>query len=63
MGWVSRVWKKIGIPSYERGEGGIRKEPNLEIVEKPKGKNIVYCKWVFTVKHKANNSSLQRYKV
>ena len=32
-----------------------------EIVERPKGKNIVECKWIFTLKYKANGS-LERHK-
>ena len=33
-----------------------------ELVKLPKGKQLVGCKWVFTVKYKSNGS-LERYKV
>lgn len=33
-----------------------------ELVDKPKGKKIVGCKWIFTIKYKALGS-LERYKV
>ena len=32
-----------------------------EIVERPKGKNIVDCNWIFTLKYKADGS-LERHK-
>ena len=32
-----------------------------EIVERPKGKNIVDCKWIFTLKYKVDGS-LERHK-
>ena len=39
----------------------LEKNKTWEIVERPKGKNIVDCKWVFTLKYKADGS-LERYK-
>jgi len=39
----------------------LEKNQTWEIVEKPKGKNLVGCKWVFTLKYKADGS-LERYK-
>ena len=32
-----------------------------DIVDLPKGKNLVGCKWVFTIKYKVNGS-IERYK-
>lgn len=40
----------------------LKKNKTWEIVDKPKGKNLVGCKWVFTLKYKADGS-LERYKV
>lgn len=39
----------------------LEKNKTWEIVEKPKEKNLVGCKWVFTLKYKADGS-LERYK-
>ena len=39
----------------------LEKNKTWEIVEKPKGENIVDCKWIFTLKYKANGS-LERHK-
>ncbi|RVX19578.1 Copia protein [Vitis vinifera] len=46
---------------YERGDGALEKNKTWEIVERPKGKNIVDCKWIFTLKYKADGS-LERHK-
>ena len=39
----------------------LEKNKTWEIVERPKGKNIVDCKWIFTLKYKANGT-LERHK-
>ena len=39
----------------------LEKNKTWEIIERPKGKNIVDCKWIFTLKYKANGS-LERHK-
>ena len=39
----------------------LEKNKTWEIVERPKRKNIVDCKWIFTLKYKADGS-LERYK-
>ena len=39
----------------------LEKNHTWEIVERPKGKNIVDCKWVFALKYKADGT-LERYK-
>lgn len=39
----------------------LEKNKTWEIVDKPEDKNIVDCKWIFTVKYKADGS-LERYK-
>ena len=39
----------------------LEKNKTWEIVERPKGKNIVDCKWIFTLKYKADGS-LERHK-
>ena len=46
---------------YKRRESALEKDKIWEIVERPKGKNIVDCKWIFILKYKAN-WSLERYK-
>jgi len=45
-----------------KGEmNALEKNKTWEIVDKPKGKNIVDCKRIFTLKYKADGS-LERYK-
>ena len=39
----------------------LEKNKTWEVVTLPKGKTIVGCKWVFTIKYNSNGS-LQRYK-
>ncbi|XP_022893968.1 uncharacterized protein LOC111408439 [Olea europaea var. sylvestris] len=39
----------------------LEKNKTWEIVDTPRGKNIVDCKWIFTTKYKADGS-LERYK-
>ena len=39
----------------------LEKNKTWEIAERPKGKNIVDCKWIFTLKYKADGS-LERHK-
>ena len=39
----------------------LEKNKTWEIVERPKGKNIVDCKWIFTLKYKVDGS-LERHK-
>ena len=39
----------------------LEKNKTWEIVERPKRKNIVDCKWIFTLKYKADGS-LERHK-
>ena len=39
----------------------LKKNKTWEIVDQLKGKNIVACKWVFTLKYKVDGS-LERYK-
>ena len=40
----------------------LEKNKTWEIVERPKGKNIFDCKWIFTLKYKADGS-LERLKL
>ena len=39
----------------------LEKNNAWEVVDKPKGKNIVECRWLFTVKYK-DGGMLERYK-
>lgn len=45
---------------YERENNSFRKEQTWEIMDRPKEKNVVSCKWVFTLKYNANGS-IERY--
>ena len=49
----------------ERGSDGrnkgIGKKWDLEVMNLPRGKKLVGCKWVFTVKYKADGT-VERYK-
>ncbi|TQD71560.1 hypothetical protein C1H46_042906, partial [Malus baccata] len=50
-------WKKAMIEEME----ALRKNSTWELVALPEGKKPVGCRWVFTVKHKADGS-VERYK-
>ena len=50
-------WKKAMIEEME----ALRKNSTWELVKLPEGKKHVGCRWVFTVKHKADGS-VERYK-
>ena len=39
----------------------MKKDNTWELVQFPKGKTTVGCKWVFTIKHKSNGT-VERYK-
>jgi len=39
----------------------LQRNSTWEIVDKPRDKNTIACRWIFTMKHKAN-WSLDRYK-
>ena len=39
----------------------LKKDNTWELVQFPKGKTTVGCKWVFTIKHKSNGT-VERYK-
>jgi hypothetical protein len=50
--------------SHECGDGGVekkKKKKTLELVKLPAGKKPVGCKWVYTVKYRADGS-IERYK-
>jgi hypothetical protein len=47
---------------YKRIDDALERIQTWEIVEFPKEKKTVGCKWVYTLKYKANGS-LKRYKV
>ena len=40
----------------------LKKDNTWELVQLPKGKTTVGCKWVLTIKHKSNGT-VERYKV
>ncbi|RVW82043.1 Retrovirus-related Pol polyprotein from transposon TNT 1-94 [Vitis vinifera] len=54
---TKREWKD----AMREEMSALEKNKTWEIVERPKGKNIVDCKWIFTLKYKANGS-LERHK-
>ncbi|RVW53975.1 Retrovirus-related Pol polyprotein from transposon RE1 [Vitis vinifera] len=54
---TKREWKD----AMREEMGALEKNKTWEIVERPKGKNIVDCKWIFTLKYKADGS-LERHK-
>ncbi|RVW96204.1 Retrovirus-related Pol polyprotein from transposon RE1 [Vitis vinifera] len=59
---VSEALKKREWKDAMREEiSALEKNKTWEIVERPKGKNIVDCKWIFTLKYKADGS-LERHK-
>ena len=51
------LWRK-GMDEEMRA---LEKNQTWDIVELPKGKKTVGCKWIFNVKYKANGT-LERYK-
>ncbi|KAL5832506.1 hypothetical protein ACOSQ3_016180 [Xanthoceras sorbifolium] len=55
----------MSIPEWKNGVmeelGALQRNKTWDITELPKGKKAVGCKWVFTVKHKADGS-VERYK-
>ena len=54
---TKREWKD----TMREEMNALEKNKTWEIVERPKRKNIVNCKWIFTLKYKADGS-LERYK-
>ena len=46
---------------YDRRNAGPWKNNKWKVVDRPKRKNIVGCRWLFTVKYKADGT-LERYK-
>jgi hypothetical protein len=50
-------WKSVMVEEME----ALQKNSTWDLVELPEGKKTVGCKWVFTVKHKADGS-VERYK-
>ena len=53
----SKYWKEAVEDEYQ----SLSKNNTWELVKRPKEKNVIICKWVFKVKHKANGS-VDRYK-
>ena len=49
---TKRVWKD----AMREEMSVLDKNKTWEIIERPKGKNIVDCKWIFTLKYKADGS-------
>ncbi|RVX08315.1 Retrovirus-related Pol polyprotein from transposon RE1 [Vitis vinifera] len=54
---TKREWKDAMIEEMS----ALEKNKTWEIVKRPEGKNIVDCKWIFTLKYKAGGS-LERHK-
>ena len=54
---TKREWKD----AMREEMSALEKNKTWEIVERPKGKSIVDCKWIFTLKYKVNGS-LERHK-
>ena len=54
---IKREWKD----AMREEMSALEKNKTWEIVKRPRGKNIVDCKWIFTPKYKANGS-LERHK-
>ena len=50
-------WKKVVFEEMK----ALEKNDKWELVSLPRGKTIVGCKWVFTIKYKSNGS-LEQYK-
>nr|CAN76639.1 hypothetical protein VITISV_027481 [Vitis vinifera] len=57
LGMKSWEWKD----AMREEMSALQKNKTWEIVERPKGKNIIDCKWIFTLKYKAGGS-LERHK-
>ncbi|KAL5798657.1 hypothetical protein ACOSQ2_003477 [Xanthoceras sorbifolium] len=59
------IQEAMSIPEWKNAVmeelGALQKNKTWDIIELPKGKKAVGCKWVFTVKHKADGS-VERYK-
>ena len=58
---VSETLSKKGWNDAIKEDECNRKEKHMGDCYKPKEKNIVDCKWIFTLKYKADGS-LERYK-
>ena len=59
---VSEALTKRELKDAMRKEmSALEMNKTWEIVERPKGKNIVDCKWIFTIKYKVDGS-LERHK-
>ena len=54
---IKREWKD----AMREEMSALEKNKTWEIIKRPRGKNIVDCKWIFTPKYKANGS-LERHK-
>ena len=54
---TKREWKD----AMREEMSALEKNKTWEIVERPKGKSIVDCKWIFTLKYKVDGS-LERHK-
>ena len=59
------IQEALGVPEWREAVleemRALEKNKTWEITELPKGKTLVGCKWVFTVKYKVDGS-LERYK-
>jgi len=50
-------WKEV----MQKEMRALKKNDTWDFVDLPNGKRAIGCKWVFTIKHKANGS-MERYK-
>ncbi|KAL5758013.1 hypothetical protein ACOSP7_020624 [Xanthoceras sorbifolium] len=61
----ANIQEAMSIPEWKNAVleelGALQRNKTWDITELPKGKQAVGCKWVFTVKHKADGS-VERYK-
>lgn len=55
--WHDTNWKKAVLEEMN----ALEKTGTWEIIDRPKGKKTVGCKWVFTLKYKSDGS-IERYK-